>query len=126
MYSVYVCTLCTMNTTMITIFDKRLVFSLRTFTGAKTFLLIHLPAASKKFLQSFSACLHFSFLQLSHLSDIFFLQSSFALTTASLASLNFFSAASKTALTAFAAASNAYKKKRNKKFSMERYFYLIW
>ena len=75
---------------------------------------IHLPAASKKPLQSFSACLHLRFLQLSHLSDIFLLQSSFALTTDSLASLNSFSAASKAALTAFAAASKAYKKEGKK------------
>ena len=99
----------------------------RKFTGAKTFLEIHLPAASKKPLQSFSACLHLRFLQLSQLSDIFLLQSSFALTTDSLASLNSFSAASKAALTAFAAASKAYKKegkKRNKDLprrSVERY-----
>ena len=74
-----------------------------------------MPAASKKPLQSFSACLHLRFLQLSQLSDIFLLQSSFALTTDSLASLNSFSAASKAALTAFAAASKAYKKEGKKK-----------
>ena len=74
-----------------------------------------MPAASKKSSQASFACLHLRFLQLSHLSDIFLLQSSFALTTASLASLNFFSAASKAALTAFAAASKAYKKEEEKK-----------
>ena len=72
-----------------------------------TFLEMNLPASSKRSSQASSASLHLRFLQLSQFSDIFLLQSSFALTTASLASLNFFSAASKAALTAFAAASKA-------------------
>ena len=79
-----------------------------------TFLEMNLPASSKWSSQASSASLHLRFLQLSHFSDIFLLQSSFALTTASLASLNFFSAASKAALTAFAAASKAYKKEGKK------------
>ena len=84
------------------------------------FLLIHLPAASKKFLQSFAACLHLRSLQLSHFRDIFLLQSSFAATTSFLASDSAFSAASKVALTALAASSNAYNRKISS-LSLTRY-----
>lgn len=71
---------------------------------------IHLPAASKNPLQFRSAWAHLSFLQLSHLSVIFLLQFSFSLMTAFLASESLLCASSKAPLTAFAAASKAWKK----------------
>ena len=57
---------------------------------------IHLPALSRKPLQLRSACAHFSFLQLSHLSCIFLLHSSLFSITARRASPSFFLAASNT------------------------------
>lgn len=81
----------------------------QSLTGAKA-LPIHLPAASMNPLQSSSACLHLRLLQLSQPSSNFFIHSSFFSITSLCASCKLFSAASKAALTAFAASSKAWKR----------------
>ena len=86
---------------------------------------IHLPAASMNPLQSSSACLHLRLLQLSHLSSNFFLHSSFFSITSLCASCKLFSAASKAALTAFAASSKAWRREVLKMSLNEYYRYYV-